>query len=541
MSEDDLLKGAPKRRRARARAHVYQRWNRLFHWNDLPDYLRDNEYIVTGYRANTGVLGGLKSLFRVHNESGNIWTHLLGFAFFFGLLLFIIRAPPTPLALTHQDAHQLWDGVAVRLRNASATLLQHLQRTHEPGTITAFPAFQPDISPGKQLHDVFSETIHSLEAHVHDLPTMLKDRIHTVGEALRNPQATFHSISGFSAHELSTGMQHLRDGFEHSLSAIQASVAGNLHSLQALQQTVTDTLSTTGGRSEDHLRLLQHVAAELQQWVQTVVRKSVVWPVVRWPLYMYMFGAMTCLLVSAVCHLLGSVNFKVHSFIWRLDYAGIVGMIVSSFVPSIYYIFLCSPAVRWTYLSGIAMLGFATLALSLLNRFQTIKWRATRATCFSLLGVVGVVPWAHVLIAHPYNEVVWTVMMLDMMMGAAYLSGALLYATRVPERFFPGRFDLFFHSHQIFHVCVVVGAYMHYLGVMELLRWRDASGGCALQVSSGLGRHGDDFYDVDGLLGFLQGRIESLWLPQCSASLLGVLDHDGYQFATDLLSSGRGR
>ena len=31
-------------------------------------------------------------------------------------------------------------------------------------------------------------------------------------------------------------------------------------------------------------------------------------------------------------------------------------------------------------------------------------------------------------------------------------SGALVYAQRVPERWFPGKFDLFFHSHQIFHV-----------------------------------------------------------------------------------------
>lgn len=78
MPDDEILKDAPKRPRARARAHRYHRWNRLLHWNDLPDYLRDNEYIVTGYRANAGILGAIKSLFRIHNESGNIWTHLLG-------------------------------------------------------------------------------------------------------------------------------------------------------------------------------------------------------------------------------------------------------------------------------------------------------------------------------------------------------------------------------------------------------------------------------------------------------------------------------
>lgn len=214
-------------------------------------------------------------------------------------------------------------------------------------------------------------------------------------------------------------------------------------------------------------------------------------------------------------------------------------MIVTSFVPSIYYIFLCSFAARVIYISGIAVLGFATLVLSLANRFQTIQWRTTRATCFSLLGAVGVIPWAHVLIAHPYHEVVWTVMILDAMMGGAYLIGASFYATRVPERFFPGKFDIFFHSHQLFHMCVVLGAYLHYLGVLELLRWRDASGGCALQVPSGTGVDGQQMYDVDSLLGFLQGRIESLLVSECSASFLGVLANDGYSFARDLLWQGR--
>lgn len=68
---------APKRPKGKA-CKATSRWDRLFHWNELPEYLRDNEYIYTGYRVHTGVLGSFKSLFRIHNESGNVWTHLLG-------------------------------------------------------------------------------------------------------------------------------------------------------------------------------------------------------------------------------------------------------------------------------------------------------------------------------------------------------------------------------------------------------------------------------------------------------------------------------
>jgi hypothetical protein len=58
--------------------------------------------------------------------------------------------------------------------------------------------------------------------------------------------------------------------------------------------------------------------------------------------------------------------------------------------------------------------------------------------------------------------------------------GAALYAARIPERWKPGAFDLFFNSHQIFHCAVVIAALLHYWGVRILLHWRDTTGGCSL-------------------------------------------------------------
>jgi adiponectin receptor len=65
-------------------------------WDDLPTWRRDNHFITTGYRAESNSYWkSLKSLFYTHNESVNIWTHLLG-AFIFptiGLWLYVIIAP----------------------------------------------------------------------------------------------------------------------------------------------------------------------------------------------------------------------------------------------------------------------------------------------------------------------------------------------------------------------------------------------------------------------------------------------------------------
>ena len=50
--------------------------------------------------------------------------------------------------------------------------------------------------------------------------------------------------------------------------------------------------------------------------------------------------------------------------------------------------------------------------------------------------------------------------------------GAAIYALRVPERWYPGAFDLWFSSHQLFHLCVVAAALVHYGGVRTLLDWK---------------------------------------------------------------------
>eukprot|EP00056_Hartaetosiga_gracilis_P022481 m.30866 g.30866 ORF g.30866 m.30866 type:complete len:294 (+) comp9669_c0_seq3:98-979(+) len=52
---------------------------RRYHFNQIPLHLQGNPYIFTGYRAFLTMNDCLKTLFSVHNETVNVWTHLLGF------------------------------------------------------------------------------------------------------------------------------------------------------------------------------------------------------------------------------------------------------------------------------------------------------------------------------------------------------------------------------------------------------------------------------------------------------------------------------
>ncbi len=56
-------------------------------------------------------------------------------------------------------------------------------------------------------------------------------------------------------------------------------------------------------------------------------------------------------------------------------------------------------------------------------------------------------------------------------MGGLYLLGAVFYVQRVPERWYPGVFDIWFHSHQIFHCLVLTAALVHFAGVVHAYRF----------------------------------------------------------------------
>lgn len=53
-------------------------WYSLVHWNDLPHWQQDNHHIHGSYRrASYSYTRSLKSVLHWHNESVNIWTHLV--------------------------------------------------------------------------------------------------------------------------------------------------------------------------------------------------------------------------------------------------------------------------------------------------------------------------------------------------------------------------------------------------------------------------------------------------------------------------------
>ncbi|NXG68294.1 PAQR1 protein, partial [Baryphthengus martii] len=114
------------------------------------------------------------------------------------------------------------------------------------------------------------------------------------------------------------------------------------------------------------------------------------------------------------------------------------------------------------------------------NPLQGAGTSATRAGVFLGLGLSGVVPTMHFTIAEGFVKATTVGQMgWFFLMAVMYITGAGLYAARIPERFFPGKFDIWFQSHQIFHVLVVAAAFVHFYGVSNLQEFRyGLEGGC---------------------------------------------------------------
>lgn len=313
---------------------------RLLSFHELPDYMKDNEYVVKYYRAEWPFKQALFSLFQWHNETINIWTHLLGFVLF--------------ACLTVVNASHVSEAVDLF------------------GIFRTFPK-GPGTNTSHDSNSIFMNMTKPVE------------------------------------------LKHL--------------------SHEGIDQAAA-----------------------------------------RWPFYVYLSGSMYCLLSSTICHLLCCHSRHANIWLLRMDYTGITTMIITSFFPPIYYIFQCQPLWQIIYLSGITLFGVFTIATLLSPALSSGKCRSYRAILFVSMGLFGLIPAFHACVLNWDNPKRNLTLAYESGMALSYLIGTGFYVSRIPERWRPGWFDLAGHSHQIFHVFVVLGALAHYGAALLFLEYRDKVG-----------------------------------------------------------------
>lgn len=344
----------------------------------------------------------------------------------------------------------------------------------------------------------FDATRRAIYGHLRDFANAAEDTRRALvdaTDALR--RATIGSSSGGDGGWVESNAKNVRDAVS-SMTAVATHLREHLRlngaNVDALRRTLDEAVQAVRhavqgaehDAAEEIAKLLNAEVAKL--YAQLDAAPALIAdaadvgvdlaPAPRWPMYAFLAGAIACLGMSTACHTLANVTERVSAVVWRLDYVGIAGLIVASFFPVVYYSFMCMPTWRWIYLSTTVVVGTGTLFVTLLDRFQAPKYSPLRATLFCFLGGSGVFPIFH------QTFFTWRVVPtpivymlgMELLMGACYLLGAVIYSNAVPERWRPGAFDVWGHSHNIFHVLVVCGAYTHYRAGLMLMAWRDHHG-----------------------------------------------------------------
>jgi len=106
-------------------------WN-VTHFKMLPAWLQDNDCVHHGYRPPLpSFYECFKSIFRVHTETGNIWSHMLGCVVFLAIAIYFVTRPDHEVQLQEKLVFSIFFvGVVACLALSSVfhTLCCHSER-----------------------------------------------------------------------------------------------------------------------------------------------------------------------------------------------------------------------------------------------------------------------------------------------------------------------------------------------------------------------------------------------------------------------------
>ncbi|PQE10730.1 hemolysin-III channel Izh2 protein [Rutstroemia sp. NJR-2017a WRK4] len=177
-------------------------------------------------------------------------------------------------------------------------------------------------------------------------------------------------------------------------------------------------------------------------------------------------GVSICFLLSAIFHILANHSRRIAAFGNQLDYLGVVILMWGSTIPTVYYGFHCDPKIQEIYWTMITVSACAVTTLHSKFRHPRLRpYRAGMYTCLRLSATIFVI---HGMMLYGGKTQNFR-MSLDWMalMATLNLVGAFTYTARIPERYYPRKYDILGSSHQILHFMVIFAGLAHMFGVLK--------------------------------------------------------------------------
>jgi adiponectin receptor len=475
--------------------------------------MQDNPFIHRGYRVDITWRQAFGSMFRLHNETFNVWTHALGFAFMTVLLVAVLTCMPQTKDFAYQhitgassvnkglgfvaDLFGSGSGAARPVYAYHETMPRFCARYYDryarfmalrglsvddtlpadqymDGEVVLGPwAFPAQCKPLN--HKVFSPSLaERTREYVRSVPEATRRELYRLKQSARRVFASvplpsslksvyrgvadrYSDAKGWAEHQLEQHTANLTARAQETLGQLSSewdhSVDAAVALYKHLLEHVLPVATAEDARAMKHPAFLAHYLDVGEEYTEDLA---------TWPIVVFVISAMVCFGASAFFHLFSAVSWETYQVLSRMDYAGISLLIGGSNIPIMYYDFYCYQTLKWVYITGISVGCLVTFYITVHPNYVGSRFRVLRTVLFISLGLCGAVPFLHKALLGDFNPVTFAYMML---MGGLYIGGAVIYVTQIPERCLPGRCDIYCSSHQWWHCFVFAATMVHFMGV----------------------------------------------------------------------------
>lgn len=198
----------------------------------------------------------------------------------------------------------------------------------------------------------------------------------------------------------------------------------------------------------------------------------------HYPLLCFWAGSCSYALFSSMAHLFSCISFVVRTVCFLMDYLGIAMYALGGGMASLYYLSPsnspCFSYITFILSIQVCLAVLATLLCGL-SRFFWKDYRFfIRVGAYSLPYTCSIGPFLHRMYVCQFHgtDCVPETMFWHVLAIVFTIMLVLFFVTKIPERLIPGRCDIFFQSHQLFHLSTVAltSVQMHFMPMEVKLR-----------------------------------------------------------------------
>ncbi|GAK62661.1 hlyIII-domain-containing protein [Moesziomyces antarcticus] len=176
----------------------------------------------------------------------------------------------------------------------------------------------------------------------------------------------------------------------------------------------------------------------------------------------YLLAAAKCLTLSVSWHVMaGCSDRKWFERFACVDYTGIAWLVAASIWTTVYNCFYCQPNLALFYSFTTLVVGLAGAILPWAEWFNRRENKGWRIAVFLTMCFTALAPFSHAAFEHGLAKTMSFFSPIFPSL-AFYVGGLVFYATQFPESWKPGRFDTWGHSHQLWHIGIVLAIVFHY-------------------------------------------------------------------------------